>query len=143
MRLTQKPTGQSWQKYESIYQGDKYMETGSMGNCVSVVAIGGKDVRGYHGSGGLEAVNFKEIKSQMSDLPHSKMIVVFGDDSLDTIKGQAQAIIKQQGFRNWQWELYKSTNAHIYRDGKVLDKHSQAPVARLRVFISQFADKLK
>jgi hypothetical protein len=95
------------------------------------------------GSGGIQAVNFKEIKTQLPDLPHSKMIVVFGDDTLETIQSHIQAVIKELGFRNWQWELYKSSNAHVYRDGAVINKYSQAPIPRLRVFISQFAHKLK
>ncbi|HSU57622.1 MAG TPA: hypothetical protein VLT36_26505, partial [Candidatus Dormibacteraeota bacterium] len=108
MTLTQQFLGGRWQKYTGIYQGDKYMETGPMGSCVSVVAIAGNDIRGYHGGGGLKAVNFEEIKKAMPDVPNSRLIVVYANDSLDLVKGHIKEIIEEYKFRKWQWELYQS-----------------------------------
>jgi hypothetical protein len=143
MRLVQSPPGRRWQTFRGIDSGCDSMDTQSMGNCVCAVAIADKDVRGYHGSGGIDAINFEEIRKEMPDTQQSKLVVVFSQDSLEEVQRHIQGIIKKHGFKNWQWELYKSPHALIRRDGTVLDAGNKAPIQRQRVFISNFAHLLK
>ena len=100
-------------------------------------------MRGYHGSGSIDEINFDEIRKEMPDTQTSKMVVVFSYDSPQDVQRYIQAIVEKHGFKNWQWELYKSSHALITRNGTVLDAGSKLPIQRQRVFISKFAHLLK
>jgi hypothetical protein len=138
------PTGTQyeWQKLAGIYAGSDF-ETGQMSECVSLVYIDGKDIRGYHAGGSLRWANWQEIKDAKRDVPHTRMIAVMGRTrdlrGFMGVASEAIEVVKDWEFRNIQWEFYKSSNAVITPTGVVSDKESKGPVKRLFTFISKFA----
>ena len=69
MELNMMPADQPWRKLPS---SDDRVITGPMGNCVTCVVMCDNDVRAYHGLGGLEVINFAEIKQAQMDRPRAK-----------------------------------------------------------------------
>jgi len=132
----------AWQKLEGIYSGSD-IETGPMSECVSLIYIGGKDVRGYHAGGSILWANWKEIKSTAIDTPHTKMITVMGHSrTAGSVIEEVLKVIKTWNFQNFQWELYQSSNAIVTARGVVTHEATGQPVRLERVFISKFAPGL-
>jgi|GEM_PF-5916110 len=70
---------------ENLPVADPSMITGWMGDCVSVIVLwspgpGGRyaNVRGYHGGGGIENVNFPSLFAGVPNLTNTLVFVVSG-----------------------------------------------------------------
>jgi hypothetical protein len=139
MKLTMMPEGSAWKR---IRTDEEKVETGPMGNCVSCVAIYNKDVRGYHGLGGIKACNFDELREAHMDQPRAKIFVVYSRE-FDTVLRHVTEIIEEQNFQFIEWRMYQSYDAIVWRDGTVTNIDSKIPLPCHKQFISSMASKIK
>ncbi|GII93410.1 hypothetical protein [Sinosporangium siamense] len=85
MQLTQQSTPAPAQ---NLPAGDNTMVTGPMGDCVSVVVLWNPDgngqyqnVRGYHGSGGFQAINLNSLFNAVPNVAATRVIGFFTTQS--------------------------------------------------------------
>lgn len=131
--------------------------TGQMGDCISVIALShptaaGRytNVWGQHGAGGLDAIDFAGLVAK-GNIPNAmttrfKVIGTAGQNPM--IKYWLSKKIMDMDEENpalfglAQFEWYCSSNAIVYRDGRVVDKASGNTLNRTFVFIGKFASML-
>jgi len=126
--------------WERVDPNEEKVETGPMGNCVSCVAVNGKDVRGFHGAGGIKAINFTELKRAVMDVAMAKIFVVF-NGNYDVLLNQIKEIIDEEAFAFIEWRLYESSDAIIWRNGNVTHNGSNNPLPCRMRFISSLMPK--
>jgi hypothetical protein len=69
---------------QNLPKDDDVMDTGQMGDCVSIIILWNKNlgtyrnVRGYHGGGGLGNINTKSLFADVPDGSGTLIIVCFG-----------------------------------------------------------------
>jgi hypothetical protein len=89
-RLADKLTQQSnHHRAQNLAKRFDEVETGPMGACVSVVVLWEwsiekgryKNIRGFHGGGGVEAINFDSLFDKVPDGPGTLIIVCYGSES--------------------------------------------------------------
>ncbi|SDG47458.1 hypothetical protein SAMN05421505_104278 [Sinosporangium album] len=88
MQLTQQSTPAPAQ---DLPGGDNTVITGPMGDCVSVVVLWNPDgngryqsVRGYHGSGGFQAINLPSLFNAVPNVVATRIIGFFTTQSLSS-----------------------------------------------------------
>jgi hypothetical protein len=75
---------------EDLPAGDNTMITGYMGDCVSVIVLWGlvggvyQNVRGYHGSGGFEAIDLPSLFGGVPNNAGTRIIGCFTAQSLSS-----------------------------------------------------------
>ena len=138
MELNMMPADQPWRKLPS---SDDRVITGPMGNCVTCVVMFDNDVRAYHGLGGLEVINFAEIKQSQMDRPRAKMFVICS--STHRIQDRVENVIDEQQFANLEWLFYHSDNATVFRNGLVFATGGGRALTCQRRLISKFAGLVK
>lgn len=75
------------QPAQNLPANDNVMDTGDMGACVSVIILWNKvngiyqNVRGHHGAGGIEQVNFNGLRQGVPNGTDTLVIVFVGDDN--------------------------------------------------------------
>ena len=75
---------------ENLPPHDNAMETGPMGDCVSVIVlwhlVGTRygSVRGWHGMGGIEAINFPLLFNGVPNVAQTQVIIIASDSGTVT-----------------------------------------------------------
>ncbi|MEU4570905.1 hypothetical protein [Nonomuraea sp. NPDC023979] len=100
---------------QDLPAGDNTVITGPMGDCVSVVVLWNQahgqyqNVRGYHGSGGFQAINLPSLFNAVPNAAGTRIIAFFTAQSLSSNDRQrfldycatnypaAQAVVAQGG----------------------------------------------
>lgn len=108
---------------------DNVMTTGPMGDCVSVIVIGSlingsyNVVRGYHGLGGVQNVNFASLFNGLQGLDDLKVLVFYGSLQRSPF---AVGVIQQCVNNAMQVNnivapvvYYDYSNASVYRNGNI------------------------
>lgn len=85
LTLTQQSIGG---QAEELSSSQKWMCTGAMGCCVCVIVLFNKvnevyqDVRGFHGGGGIAAVNFASLFHGVPDNNTTQVLVIAGPENM-------------------------------------------------------------
>lgn len=90
---------------EDLPDHDNEMITGEMGDCVSTIVLWShdgrtyKDVRGWHGMGGLEAINFTDLFQDVPNTSTTLVLVIGGSisgskEQVETLKSRVQKVVK-------------------------------------------------
>ncbi|MEU7852374.1 hypothetical protein [Nonomuraea sp. NPDC049141] len=127
MNLTQQSTPAPAQ---TLPAGDNEVITGAMGDCVSVIVLWNQvgpnyqNVRGYHGSGGFQAIDFPSLFNAVPNAAGTRIIGCFSPQSLSSNDLQrytdycttnfpnAQSVVAQGGgnyrvVRTGAWQLWQ------------------------------------
>lgn len=121
---------QSPQPAQDLPDHDDVVETCEMGACVSVVVLWDKqggsyqNVRGYHGGGGLEAVNFDSLLKGVPSAPSTQVFIIAGtDNKSDYGRKFINGLVKQEilgRLPHVAVRIYHMvSNAKVDRTGKV------------------------
>ncbi len=107
--------------WQTLRWDDDEVFTNSLGDCVACVMISGRTVLGYHGKGGIEAVNFGQIAKMGYDGAQTKMIVVYApaQTQFSNLHDKVLGIIKEHNFKLIEWIYYASANAVVNRNRQV------------------------
>jgi hypothetical protein len=129
------------QAAQTLPANESVIETGSMGDCVSVIVMWGyelgtyKNMRGFHGSGGIRAVNWGSLFNGMADERATAIYILAGpgnsqnDWSLEDAMSDARAAAPRKAqFFIW----HGITSAAINRQGQA--EYCEGNPERMPVF---------
>ena len=143
---------QSQKEDPVVVTDSEQLDTGSMGGCVSVVALstpnaGGRFtlLRGQHGGGGHAAIDYETILAdgRIANDPSTRFYVLCAKDTHPHITydvvNDIRPFLNRIGLA--QFEFFHTSGASVHADGRVTDEHG-LQLKRFRTFIADLGDQL-
>ncbi len=109
-----------------LRDGEEAMATGAMGGCVSAILLWDRDpatgehrqVRGQHGSGGREVLDWQRLLQGVPQDGSATLIVSMQDIDKEFVERDLSKKFASEGYR---LEFVASSNLVVHRDGRTED----------------------